>query len=164
MTVTTDSEFAPGNRRELGSYVFTADAIIDFARQFDPQRFHIDAEAAKNSVFGGLCASGWHTASIWMKLNLASNAVEAKKAQAEGRALPEFGPSPGFRNLRWFKPVFAGDELFYSRTIRGTRPLNSRPGWSILELTSEARDKDGELVLSFDSAALIRFPDAGAAD
>jgi len=162
--MTTDPDFAPGKRRELGSYVFTADAIIDFARQFDPQRFHIDAEAAKDSVFGGLCASGWHTASVWMKLNLASNAVEAKEALAAGRALPEFGPSPGFRNLRWFKPVFAGDELFYSRTIRGTRPLNSRPGWSILELTSEARDKNGEIALSFDSAALIKFPSTEDAD
>lgn len=158
--MTTDPDFAPGNRRELGSYVFTAEAIVEFARQFDPQRFHVDAVAAKDSVFGGLCASGWHTASIWMKLNLATNVIEAKKALAEGRVLPEFGPSPGFRNLRWFKPVFAGDELFYSRTIRGTRPLNSRPGWSILELTSEAHDKNGEIVLSFDSAALIRFPEA----
>ena len=156
--MTTDPDFQPGHRRELGSYVFTAEAIVDFARQFDPQRFHIDAEAAKDTVFGGLCASGWHTASTWMKLNLASNVLETEKALAEGRALPEFGPSPGFRNLRWFKPVYAGDELFYSRTIRGTRPLNSRPGWSILELTAEAHNRNGELVLSFDSAALIRFP------
>ncbi|AKH99405.1 acyl dehydratase [Hoeflea sp. IMCC20628] len=156
-----DPVFEPGTRRELGSHVFTAEAIIDFARQFDPQRFHIDAEAAKDSIFGGLCASGWHTAATWMKLNLASNAAEAKLADAEGRSLPEFGPSPGFRNLRWFKPVFAGDEIFYSRTVRGTRPLASRPGWSILELTSEACDKDGELVMSFDSAALIRFAVAG---
>lgn len=155
-----DQSFEPGTRQELGGHVFTAEAIIDFARQFDPQRFHIDAEAAKDSVFGGLCASGWHTAATWMKLNLASNAIAAQQARAEGRALPEFGPSPGFRNLRWFKPVYAGDEIFYSRTIRGTRPLMSRPGWSILELSSEARDSQGELVMSFDSAALIRFPQA----
>lgn len=155
-----DPAFEPGTRQELGGHVFTAEAIIDFARQFDPQRFHLDAETAKDSVFGGLCASGWHTAATWMKLNLASNAAAAKQALAEGRALPEFGPSPGFRNLRWFKPVYAGDEIFYSRTIRGTRPLTSRTGWSILELSSEARDSQGELVMSFDSAALIRFPEA----
>lgn len=156
-----DPEFEPGTRKELGSLVFTADAIIEFARKFDPQRFHIDAEAARQSVFGGLCASGWHTASGWMKLNIAATAAEAEQARAEARVLPEFGPSPGFRNLRWFKPVYAGDEIFYSRTIRGSRPLASRPGWSILELTSEAHDKDGVLVMSFDSAALIRFPEAG---
>jgi len=154
-----DPSFEPGARRELGSYVFTADSIVEFARQFDPQRFHVDAEAAKQSVFGGLCASGWHTASIWMKLNIASSAIETREALAAGRAVPEFGPSPGFRNLRWFKPVFAGDELFYARVVRGTRPLNSRPGWSILELTCEARNAAGELVMSFDSAALIKFPE-----
>ena len=162
--MTIDPEFEPGARKELGSYVFTADAIIEFARQFDPQRFHVDAEAAKASVFGGLCASGWHTASIWMKLNIAAGVADTRQALAEGRTLPEFGPSPGFRNLRWFKPVYAGDEIFYSRTIRGSRPLASRPGWSILELISEARDKNGDLVMSFDSAALIRFPEAATAE
>jgi len=158
-----DPSFEPGARRELGSYVFTADSIVEFARQFDPQRFHVDAEAAQESVFGGLCASGWHTASVWMKLNIATSAVETREALEQGRAIPEFGPSPGFRNLRWFKPVYAGDELFYARIVRGTRPLNSRPGWSILELTSEARNEAGELVMSFDSAALIKFPDANQA-
>lgn len=157
--MTTDPAFEPGARKQLGSHVFTADAIMDFARQFDPQRFHIDAEAAKDSVFGGLCASGWHTASVWMKLNIAATADETARAEAEGRSLPEFGPSPGFRNLRWFKPVYAGDEIFYSTTIRGSRPLASRPGWSILELISEAHDRDGALVMSFDSAAMIRFPE-----
>jgi len=162
--VTRDPAFEPGARKKLGSHVFTADAIIDFARQFDPQRFHIDAEAARDSVFGGLCASGWHTASVWMKLNIAASTAEAEQAKAEGKALPEFGPSPGFRNLRWFKPVYAGDEIFYSLTIRGSRPLASRPGWSILELISEAHDKDGTLVMSFDSAALIRFPEEDQAE
>jgi acyl dehydratase len=156
--MTIDPSFDPGARRELGSYVFTAESIVDFARQFDPQRFHVDAEAAKDSVFGGLCASGWQTASTWMKLNIAAIVADVKEAIAEGRTLPEFGPSPGIRNLRWFKPVYAGDEIFYSRTVRGTRPLNSRPGWSILESTAEARNKAGELVMSFDSAALIRLP------
>lgn len=162
--MTSQPYFVPGDRQELGSHVFTADSIIAFARQFDPQRFHVDAEAAKDSVFGGLCASGWQTAATWMKLNIAASAREARKAEAEGRVLPEFGPSPGIRNLRWFKPVYAGDEIFYSRTVRGTRPLNSRPGWSVLELTSEARNKSGELVMSFDSAALVRLPDAEQAD
>ncbi|OCW59124.1 MaoC family dehydratase [Hoeflea olei] len=157
--MTIDPAFAPGAHKELGSIVFTAEAIIEFAEKFDPQRFHTDPEAAKDSVFGGLCASGWHTAATWMKLNIAASIAEAEEASREGRVLPEMGPSPGFRNMRWFKPVYAGDEIFYSRTVRGTRPLASRPGWSILELSSEARDRNGELVMSFDSAALIRFPE-----
>lgn len=159
--MTIDPAFEPGAHKELGSIAFTADDIIAFAKKYDPQRFHIDPEAAKDSVFGGLCASGWHTAATWMKLNIASSIAEAEEAKAEGRPLPEMGPSPGFRNMRWFKPVYAGDEIFYSRTVRGTRPLASRPGWSILELSSEARDGNGELVMSFDSAALIRFPEDG---
>lgn len=162
--MTNDPHFVPGDRRELGSYVFTAESIIAFARQFDPQRFHIDAEAAKDSVFGGLCASGWQTAATWMKLNIAASAAEERKARSERRTLPEFGPSPGIRNLRWFKPVYAGDEVFYSRTVRGARPLNSRPGWSILELTAEARNTSGELVMSFDSAALVRLPETDRAE
>lgn len=157
--MTNDPAFQPGARQELGSFVFTAESIIDFAREYDPQRFHVDAEAAKDSVFGGLCASGWHTAATWMKLNLRSMVADTEKARAEGRAVPEFGPSPGFRNLRWIKPVYAGDEIFYSRVIKGTRPLNSRPGWSVFEALSEARDSAGDLVMSFDSAALIKFPD-----
>ncbi|MDF1609694.1 MaoC family dehydratase [Hoeflea sp. YIM 152468] len=161
--MTNDPAYQPGARQELGSFVFTEESIIDFARQFDPQRFHVDKDAARDSVFGGLCASGWHTAATWMKLNIRSLATEIDKARAEGRAIPEFGPSPGFRNLRWFKPVFAGDEIFYARVIKGTRPLKSRPGWSIFETVSEARDAAGDLVMSFDSAALIRFPDDGEA-
>lgn len=161
--MTNDPAYQVGARQELGSIVFTAESIINFARQFDPQRFHVDAEAAKDSVFGGLCASGWQTAATWMKLNIRSIAAETRIAHAEGRPVPDFGPSPGFRNLRWFKPVYAGEEISYARIVRGTRPLNSRPGWSILELTSEARNAAGDLVMSFDSAALIRFPDGDKA-
>lgn len=151
--------FTPGARLEMGSHRFTDREIIDFATKYDPQRFHIDAEAARNSVFGGLCASGWHTASTWMKLNVATMHRESRKARAEGRSLPEFGPSPGFRNLKWLRPVFAGDEIRYSQTMRGTRPVASRPGWSILETLAEAHNQAGELVMSFDSAVLVRFPE-----
>ena len=60
-----------GSRRDLGSYTFTEEEIIRFGRKYDPQSFHIDPEAAKNSMFGGLIASGWHTAAVWMKLAIA---------------------------------------------------------------------------------------------
>lgn len=151
--------FAPGARLEMGSHRFTAGEIIEFATKYDPQRIHVDAEAAGNSVFGGLCASGWHTASIWMKLNVATVAREIGKARAEGRRVPEFGPSPGFRNLKWFKPVFAGDEIRYAQIVRGTRALAKRPGWSILETQAEAHNQAGDLVMSFESAVMVRMPD-----
>ncbi|WP_394688268.1 MaoC family dehydratase [Hoeflea sp.] len=150
--------FRPGQRTELGSHLFTAEAIIEFASKYDPQRFHIDEEAARDSVFGGLCASGWHTASVWMKLNVALMNTTIASARAEGSAVPEFGPSPGFRDLKWFRPVFAGDEIRYSKTFKSIRPLASRPGWSLLETDAEAQDPSGELVMSFRTAALIRLP------
>ncbi|MCK1977932.1 hypothetical protein LNK15_12930, partial [Jeotgalicoccus huakuii] len=64
----------------IGSYTFTAEEIIDFARKYDPQPFHLDSEAAKKSVFGGLCASGWHTTAVFMKLNVASIVKATKDA------------------------------------------------------------------------------------
>lgn len=161
--MSNDPVFAPGVRQELGAHLFTTEEIVGFARQFDPQRFHIDPEAAKDSVFGGLCASGWHTASVWMKLNVAAWAAEVRRAEAEGRLLPEFGPSPGFRNLKWLKPVFAGDMISYSQTLKGIRPVTSRPGWSILETLAEARNQHNELVMSFESAVLVKLPDTAQA-
>lgn len=160
----TDPKFATGARLEMGTHRFTAEAIIEFARKFDPQRFHVDPEAARDSVFGALCASGWHTASVWMKLNVATIKDEARKAAADGRTWPEFGPSPGFRNLKWHKPVFVGDEISYSQTVRGIRPVTSRPGWSMLETTGQAHNASGEMVMSFESAVLIKLPDNSEVD
>lgn len=154
----SDTLFAAGARIEMGSHVFTADAIIEFARQFDPQRFHVDPEAARDSVFGALCASGWHTASIWMKLNVAAIGKLIATARAEGKTVPDFGPSPGFRNLKWHRPVFAGDEISYAQTVRAVRPLASKPGWSVLETEAEACNQSGEPVMSFQSAVLIKLP------
>lgn len=145
-----------GVEQTLGSYTFTAEAIIRFATLYDPQPFHTDPEAAKNSHFGALCASGWHTTAVWMKLNVQSIGEALKEAKARGEPLPVFGPSPGFENLKWLKPVFAGDTITYKRTIKGIRPLASRPGWSMLNMHSSAYNQDGVKVLEFDSAALVR--------
>lgn len=140
-------ELAIGARTELGSYRFTAADIIAFASAFDPQRFHLDEAAAKASLFGGLCASGWHTAAIWMKLMVAHRRrIEA----AMGAAAPKLGPSPGFRNLRWLKPVFAGDTITYSSTVIDKRASTSRPGWGLVFHRNEGVNQSGELVYSFD--------------
>jgi acyl dehydratase len=160
--VTSKPFFVPGDRIEMGRHLFTAEAIVAFASQFDPQRFHVDAEAARDSVFGALCASGWHTASVWMKLNVAAIGALLDRAVAEGRAVPEFGPSPGFRTLKWHRPVFAGDEITYSQTVRRIRALASRPGWSIMEADAEAHNGEGQMVMSFASAVMIKLPDADA--
>lgn len=81
-----------GEELTIGSYTFTAAEIIHFASKFDPQPFHLDAEAAKNSVLGGLCASGWHTTAVFMKLNVASIVEATKDAMKRGEVPPTFGP------------------------------------------------------------------------
>jgi hypothetical protein len=96
-----------GQRREIGSFTFTADAIKKFAAQFDPQRFHLDEEEGNKSLFGGLAASGWHVAAVCMKLMVADGQRLAKEAAARGETIAVWGPSPGFRELRWIKPVLA---------------------------------------------------------
>jgi acyl dehydratase len=136
-----------GEETPLGSFTFMADDIIAFARAFDPQRFHIDEAAAKASLFGGLCASGWHTAAVWMRLMVAQRRhVE----RALGADAPRLGPSPGFRNLKWLKPVFAGDTIIYSSTITDKRPSASRPGWGLVFHRNTGVNQTGEPVFSFD--------------
>ncbi|WP_421522295.1 MaoC family dehydratase [Ochrobactrum quorumnocens] len=147
-----------GQNLVIGSYTFSAEEIVDFARKYDPQPFHLDAEAAEKSVFGGLCASGWHTTAVFMKLNVASIVEATKDAMKRGEVPPTFGPSPGFENLKWMRPVYAGDTITYKRTVHAVRPLTSRPGWSMLNMSTSAFNQDGEQVLSFDNAAMVKLP------
>lgn len=149
-----DAFFRIGETVDIGSHTFTAEAIKAFAVKFDPQPFHVDEEAAKKSVLGGLCASGWHTAAAWMKCNLASR-MESAPWDGPGPR-PEFGPSPGFKNLKWLKPVYAGETIRYTRRTVDHRPLASRPGWRVLSLVSEGFDSTGDKVIEFDSAVLVR--------
>lgn len=143
----------------IGTYTFTADEIIKFANKFDRQYFHTDKEAAKNSMFGALCASGWHTGAIWMRLQLLYKASQDKKLRAKGLKPITMGPSPGLKNIKWFKPVFAGDTIQYGVKAVGVRKLASKPGWSILNLVSDAYNQHGDLVMSFDNAALVKTVD-----
>lgn len=151
-----DEFFSIGISVTLGSHRFEPEAIKAFARKYDPQIFHVDEEAAKNSIFGGLCASGWHTAATWMKLNLQAG-MEAEVARWPGPGpVPEFGPSPGFKNLKWPKPVYAGETVTFTRTALAHRPIASRPGWRLLTLRSEAFDSTGDKVIEFESAVLVK--------
>ena len=127
-----------------------------FARKYDPQPFHVSEEAAKRSVFGRLCASGWHTAATWMKYNLASPMEDEEKRWAGSDPRPEFGPSPGFRNLKWLKPVYAGETITFTRRGISHRPISSRPGWRLLNIRAEAFDSTGDKVLEFESAVMVK--------
>ncbi len=140
-----------GQRTELGSFTFTAELIKQFARQFDPQPFHLDEEAGRASLFGGLAASGWHVGSVGMKLLVTQRRSEMETAGAE----PAMGPSPGFRELKWIKPVLAGDTLTYASEIVELRQSASRPQWGILHAQTTATNQRGELVYSFVGIAFV---------
>ena len=140
-----------GQTVEIGSHTFTAEEIVRFARDFDPQRFHVDAEAAKDTLFGGLCASGWHTCAGWMKCFVTFWDGEYARLAAEGIDPPKLGPSPGFTRLRWLKPVFAGDTIRYTVTLVNARPLASRPGRILDTILCAGTNQHGEPVVRFES-------------
>src|SRR5215475_8026136 len=119
-------DFAVGQRREIGSFTFTADAIKTFAAKFDPQRFHLDEEEGRKSLLGGLAASGWHVGSACMSVLVADGQRQAKEAAARGEEVAVWGPSPGFRDLRWIKPVLAGDTVAYASVVIDKRTSASR--------------------------------------
>ena len=147
----------PGISFEIGSFEFSAKNIIEFASLWDPQDFHTDAEKAKNSLLGGLCASGWHTASVWMKLQRKSLAKQKEILESKGEAAPEFGPSPGMKRLKWIKPVYAGDTISYKNKIHSVRISNSKPGWHIMESSVEAVNQHNEPVMTFSSAVFLKI-------
>ena len=141
-----------GATDDLGGFTFSADEIVRFAQAFDPQRFHVDPEAAKHSLFGGLCASGWHTTAAWMKLMAAHREHVRGAALARGERPARLGASPGFTNLKWLKPVYAGDTISYRTTLTGKRVSASRPGWGLASHHNEGFNQYGEMVMSFDGA------------
>jgi acyl dehydratase len=151
-----------GQRRELGLFTFTAELIKKFATQFDPQRFHLDEEEGRKSLFGGLAASGWHVGSVCMKLLVADGQRQAAEAAARGEKLAVWGPSPGFRELRWIKPVLAGDTISYASEIVSLRTSEKRPEWGILEGRHTGTNQRGELVYSLLATAFVPRRNAGS--
>ena len=144
-----------GERSEIGHYTFTADKIKAFAARFDPQLFHVDEAAAQRSHFGALCASGWHTAIIWMRLMVDHRRRDAEARRARGEPVAQIGPSPGFRELKWLKPVYVGDTIAYATEVTTTRPSNSRPHWGLMTIFNTGADQNGERVISFISTAFV---------
>lgn len=144
-----------GQSFTLGSYEFTRDNILSFARRYDPQPFHIDDAAAEASPYGALIASGFHTAAAWMKCFVAANQAAAKLREEQGHAVPAPGPSPGFTDMKWLRPIKPGDIVAYSVAITGKRELVSRPAWGLVMSRSEGRNQRGELVFSFEGKVLV---------
>ncbi|MCE7027037.1 MaoC family dehydratase [Jiella avicenniae] len=144
--------FVVGEPIVLGSHRFVAEDIIRFAERYDPQVFHLDPEAAKTTLLGGLCASGWHTAAACMRLNVDYRYGRLKEWIAAGNPAPRIGPSPGFKNMRWLKPVYAGDTVTFTQTVVAKRVSGTRPGWGILSFTTLGVNQDGMDVFAFDGA------------
>jgi acyl dehydratase len=144
-----------GHRREMGSFTFTADLIKAFAVQFDPQPFHLDEEAAEKSLFGGLAASGWHITAVGMKLLVADSQRQMAEASARGEVPAVWGPSPGFRELRWLRPVLAGDTISYANEVAAVRATASKPGWGIVQARNTATNQRGEVVCTFLATAFV---------
>jgi acyl dehydratase len=150
-----------GQRRELGPFTFTAELIKRFATQFDPQRFHLDEEEGRKSLFGGLAASGWHVGSVCMKLLVADGQRQVKEAVARGEKVTILGPSPGFRELRWIKPVLAGDTIHFASEIETKRSSEKRPEWGIVQARHTGTNQRGDLVFSVLATAFVPRRNAG---
>lgn len=145
-----------GEKYEVGRYTFTAENIKAFAVRFDPQLFHVDEEAARRSHFGALCASGWHTASVWMRLMIDYQLREDENIRARGEPVAIFGPSPGFRELKWLKPVYVGDVITYATEVVELRPSKSRPGWGLMAVRNTGNNQRDEPVISFVSTSFVQ--------
>lgn len=144
----------PGRKVVTGTLLFTTEDIIRFAKKFDPQPFHVDAEAAKGYVFGALCASGWHTCAGWMKTYIAYWTKEVARLESEGLIAPKLGPSAGFKKLQWLKPVYAGDTITYSVQLTESRPLTSRSGTFINITINDGVNQHGDVVMRYEGTVL----------
>jgi len=144
-----------GARHELGSYTFTAERIKAFASKYDPQPFHLDEEAGRKSLFGGLAASGWHTAAACMRVGVDSRRLAAERAKSRGDDVVAGGPSPGFKNLRWPKPVLAGDTVTFFSEVMSKRATVTRPRWGLVFVLNTGENQRGELVFSFEASAFV---------
>lgn len=132
-----------GESRSFGNYGVTADEIMEFAEQYDPQPFHVDREAARQSPFGGLAASGWHTAAMTMRMFVDNYLVDSA---AQG--------SPGVDSLRWRTPVRPGDTLSVEATIADKEPWDDSRGVAYMD--TETRTEEGETVMTM--TALVLYP------
>ena len=135
----------PGDVRDLGTITPTREEIIAFASQFDPQPFHLDDEAAQASVFGALCASGWHTCSMAMRLMVTNFLHQAASLG-----------SPGLENIKWLKPVLPGDTLRLEHSVIETRPMSKRPDVGLVRTEWNMFNQHGDKVLHMEGWGMFR--------
>jgi acyl dehydratase len=142
--------FKIGQTQNFGAYEVTEEEIIEFAAKYDPQFFHLDHEAAKQSLFGGLCASGWHTCAMTMSMMVAN-------MDANGRSLG----SPGIDSLRWLRPVYPGDVLSVQMEVLDTIPSRSRPNIGVVVSKVSVSNQNGIVVMEFVSKGIFSRIETG---
>lgn len=134
-----------GEVEEFGSYTVTRDEVVEFASKYDPQPFHLDEELAKNSVFGDLCASGWHTGAMMMRMIV---------DRSIGSRIASMG-SPGLDKVEWKKPVFPGDVLSLRGKIIDMRESASRSNLGLLKSEYEVLNQNNEIVMRVIANSMI---------
>jgi acyl dehydratase len=138
-------DFSPGEVVEYGDRSVTAEEIVEFAREFDPQPFHLDEAAARETVAGGLCASGWHSAALMMRINCDEFFL---RSTAQG--------SPGIESIDWLRPVRPGDRLSVRRTTLSARTSRSRPDLGVVEARFELLNQNREVVMRQKGSVFFR--------
>lgn len=135
-----------GTSREFGHYDVTREEVLQFARQYDPQPFHLSDEAAARTHFGRLAASGWHTGAMSMRVIV--NALGQEPQAGLG--------SPGIDELRWLKPVYPGDRLMVSGKILDKTPSRSKPALGTVRTQTTVTNQDGIDVMRYTSIVLMQ--------
>lgn len=146
-------DLQPGSTRELGTTSVTVDEIKEFARKYDPQPFHVDEDAARDSIFGSLVASGWQTAALCMRLTV-DNLLRYSTSQG----------SPGLEGLKWLKPVFPGDQLALRHSILEARPMRKRPRTGLVRSRWELFNQKGEKVFEMEGWGMFGRREAATAE
>jgi acyl dehydratase len=137
-------DFIEGSVAHYGPRLITREEIVAFATEFDPQPMHVDEEAARATMLGGLAASGWHTCAILMRMI------------ADGFVLQSSSlGSPGVEEVKWLRPVRPGDRLTVRATVLQTRPSNSRPGMGFVKYLHEALNQSDECVMTLVSSMML---------
>ncbi len=149
MTARYFDDFEVGERFISESAALTESDIIGFARQFDPQPFHLDREAAEKSPYGGLIASGFHTLSLGFRLFIDTGAIAGCSMG-----------SPGMEQIRWLQPVRPGDTLQTEARVAEMRPSTSKPDRGVLLMDYEIKNQRGEAVLTMRAVHLLRRREA----
>jgi acyl dehydratase len=138
-------DFPVGKVTEFGGITLTQEDIMRFAKEFDPQPFHVDEDAAKQSVFGGIIASGWHTCGLAMRMMCDAYLLESASLG-----------SPGVENIRWLKPVRPGDTLRVRSVVLEARPLESKPHVGLVRNRWEVLNQKGEEVMQMEGFGMFK--------